>query len=234
MAGVGFGDPTVGAVAGVAVGATVGAVAEEMVGVVARMWSNRQRRVEDFAATLAHEANAPVEAVLQQVADSPRALELLAQTVDAASRAADDWKIDALARVFAHSIQNDGAAVDDGLLLIDALRQLEVPHLRLLRILGTTRVDTARTDGGTTYPFRMPLLRASQIVGLDPGLDGALEALAAKLVTLGMAVRHEVDDSKRVLPNADRHRHAWSLTRFGFDCAVYLVGRGERARHGTL
>ncbi|MDQ7907640.1 hypothetical protein RB614_24260 [Phytohabitans sp. ZYX-F-186] len=182
MAGIGFGDPAVAAL-GVPAGAAVGAVAEEMVDVVHRLFSSRRANVERFAATVADEAGAPLEDLLR--AASPRALEFLAQTVGAASQAVDDWKVDVLAAVWAQSIDDD-AAVDDGLLGVDALRQLEVSHLRLLRILETVRYAVGWGPASQANPERKVLPRLF-IVRQDPGLDRAFDVLAGKLVSLGMA-----------------------------------------------
>ena len=73
--------------------------------------------------------------LLQEAAGDPRTLEMLARCVEAAARSLDEEKIDLLARIFV-SGERDTAKVDEASILVEAVRQLEAPHLRLLSILA--------------------------------------------------------------------------------------------------
>jgi len=174
LARIGLGDPAMAQPAG----AMVGAVAEEMVDVVHRMSLSRRANVERFAETVADEAGVPLEELLG--AASPRAPEFLAWTVTAASQAVDDWKVDVLAAVWAKS------TIDDSLLVVDALRRLDVSHLRLLQIREPVCYPGWRPSSQAN-PERKVLPMVS-IIREDAGLERAVDVLAGELVSLGMAL----------------------------------------------
>lgn len=161
--------------------------------------------------------------------DDPGKRELLARCVEAASRSFDDWKIDVLAQVFVAAAE-DGAKVEQGTLLVDALRQIDGLHARLLRILarpGPKKLPASGTPDGalglgalaTGGPDVWPV---EEILAEDPDLRGAFDYLVGRLTQLGMIY----DEAPARYGGG---RGDWRLTDFGRACATYLMQRAQGA-----
>ena len=132
-----------------------------------------------------------MQELLEEAAADPWTLEMLARSVEAAARSLDDEKIDLLARIFVSGIR-DSAKVDEAIILIEALRQVEAPHLRLLTVLakpGPHFVPARPTEDRPRTPAnmaRIPAWRVEDIFAEDLGLRGAFDALVARLNSLGL------------------------------------------------
>lgn len=119
IAGVPIGEST-------ALGALAGSLTEEGVVLVGQLRRDRAERVARFAETATEEAGCTLDELLADAAEHPVKLELLAQAVERASRALAEEKVDLLARMVAHGTR-DNAKIDQTLIMMDGVRQLELP-----------------------------------------------------------------------------------------------------------
>ncbi len=203
MVGMPIGEST-------AFGALVGSAIEEA---FSQFYRNRAKRVARFAETAAREAGCTIDELLADAAAYPEKLELLVQTAEAASRALADEKVDLLARIIAQGIR-DNAKVDETLIIADAVRTLEMPHLRLLALLAQRPKVTP--DG--IVPCRWDM---TEVVKELPDFGAALNGVAAKLESLALSHLTVVDPGTG--------RAAWlQLTSFGFECAQYMSDRSSQ------
>ncbi|MEV5769129.1 hypothetical protein AB0L34_31865 [Micromonospora sp. NPDC052213] len=209
--------PTAGSIVGASVGSFVGSAAEETVNLLVPLWRRRAENVSRFVSTVEDEAAIRAEELLTELAQEPRLLELFAQTAEAAARALDDWKIDTLARVFARGAW-ESTDIDGTQVVVDIVRQLERPHLRLMELLArpNPKLSGAQTNGVPT-PDRWPV---KDIYAEDAGLVGALDALVSRLQSLGIAYDAAVGAFVG-------YETTWALTSFGKQCASYLSRRGS-------
>ncbi|HEY2674939.1 MAG TPA: hypothetical protein VGJ07_31805 [Rugosimonospora sp.] len=175
-AGVATGNPDL-AIAAVPGGALAGALADEGVALVRRAWQDRSDRVGRFASTAAKEAGVPIEELIGQTTEDPRLRELMARTVESAAGAFDTTKVEILARAFVRGAK-DGAAIDEMLLLVEILRGLEVPHIRLLAAVW--RQGPGAT-GNQSRPVGDGTLLDNNIANSDPALAPVVIPLRRKL-----------------------------------------------------
>lgn len=226
MAGVALGEPALTA-AGVPVGAVAGSVTEETLSAVGSLLQQRRDRIQRFADEAEASSGAPMEQLLVEARADPRTLEMLARSVEAASHSLDDEKIDLLARIFVSAVR-DHAKVDEAIILIEALRQLEAPHLRLLAVLsepGPHLIPGRATGERPRTPenmARIPVWRVEDILTQDPGLMGTFDALVARLNALGLVY----DEGSGRLD----YEPLWFLTLLGRECVQYLGERGRKLR----
>ncbi len=133
------------------------------------LWQQRRDRIQRFADTAQTTTGTRMEVLLQEAAANPRSLEMLARSVEAAARCLDDEKIDLLARIFVSGMR-DSAKVDEAIILMEALRQLEPPHLRLMTVLakpGPQLVPGRATEDRSRTPenmARIPTWRVEDIL----------------------------------------------------------------------
>lgn len=224
LAGIAAGAPPgAGTAVGVAVGAATGSAAEELVDISRALWFDRTEKAARFADAAESAAGADLADLLTAAAQDPDTLELLAHTVEAATRSLDGWKIDTLACAYVAGAR-DGA-VNDALIVIDTIRQLELPHLRLLAVLSREnwhegyRAFADLTPGSTTLQMWTP----AEILLEDDGLTGGIEALTGKLTTLGLIYDAGIG-------RYGEHQATYALTDFGRQVAGYLAERGEALR----
>lgn len=125
---------------------------------------------------------------------------------------------------------DDHAKVDEGIILIEALRQLEAPHLRVLTVLsepGPHHVPGRATEERPRTPenmARIQVWRVGDILNQDPGLTGTFDALVARLNSLGLVY----DEGSGRLD----YQPLWFLTSLGRDCVQFLGERGRGLRDG--
>jgi hypothetical protein len=72
-----------------------------------------------------------METLMEQPLNSPKPRELLHRAVESASSSVENVKIEMLARAFVRGAKDD-AVVDEMLMLAAPLREVEVPHVRLM------------------------------------------------------------------------------------------------------
>jgi hypothetical protein len=182
-------------------GAFAGALTAEGATLVRRAWSDRGDRVRRFAEAAAKEAGIPVDAVPTLAADET-VRQLLGVTVQAASEAHGEWKLQMLAKAFVRGAE-DPAKVDEIVLLVDVLKDVEVADVRMLAAIHR------QTILATPEPRSQATTRA--IVREDPGLDGVALPIGRRL--------HRFD-----LIRDPGEGPTWSLTLLG----TYCVGRLQR------
>jgi len=173
LIGIGVGmPPGAGSAVGASAGAFVGSGAEELINLATPLWERRARNVDRMVRTAEHEAQIPALNLLREASRDPRLVELLAQAAETAARSFDDWKIDTLARVFVHGARGE-EHVDGAQIVLDVVRQLERPHLRLMELLLSPNPNWnyPTSDDDTAATHRWP---TGDIIQVDPGLDKAL------------------------------------------------------------
>lgn len=221
LAGLAAGAPPgAGTAVGVIVGAAAGSASEELVDVSRALWFERTERVARFADAAETAAGADLADLIDDAAQDPRKLELLALAVEAAARSLDGEKIDTLARAYVAGTK-DAPAIELAPIVIDTVRQLELKHLRLLRILAGENWHEgyrAFADMRAGSPA-LRMWTAAEILLEDDGLSAVVDAVALKLQSLGL-----VKDAGQG-PGAD----AWMLTELGRLCAGYLGDTGANA-----
>jgi hypothetical protein len=121
----------------------VAAIGSQLVAPVLKMtlaldkdsWERRGQRGARAVAIAANEAGYEWEEFSQRVRSSDARSELCARVLDAAAHTVDlETKVDALGRVLAMGIRDD-AKFDEAVMLADALRDLESPHVRVLEVI---------------------------------------------------------------------------------------------------
>jgi len=203
MVGIPIGEST-------ALGALAGSLTEEVVGQLHR---DRAERVARFGEIAAAEAGCTLDELLREAAAYPEKLELLAQAVEGASRALSEEQVDLLARMIAHGVRDD-TRVDEILIMMDGVRTLQMPHLRLLALLAQRPKVTA----SGVVPCRWDMC---EVVKELPSLGVALNGVAAKLESLALARLSVVEPGTGTV--------AWlQLTPFGVECAKFLTHRSLR------
>jgi hypothetical protein len=224
IAGTALGEPVAFGVASVPAGAAANWLSEDMAGYVASLYQQRRQRLHRFAGESESVSGTPLEDLLREARSDPRVLEMLARCVEAASRSLDDEKIDLLARIYVSGAR-DSARVDEAIILVEALRPLEAPHLRLLTVLakpGPHLVPGRPTEERPRTPENMARVatwRVEDILRVDPGLSGVFDALVARLNSLGLVY----DEGSGRLG----YEPLWFLTQLGWTCVQYLGGRGS-------
>jgi hypothetical protein len=207
--GVAHGVPDA-AVAAVPTGAFAGAVTEQGVSLIRRLWNDRFARVVRFSETVAAISGSVIEEILQEAQADPEKLELLADAVAAAARSRDASKIDLLARIFVSGLRDD-AKVDESVVLIAALSQLEAVHIRVLAVVAQFNPFAK----WTANLFKGALNRdkiAKQLPELTPILDGLL----AKLQAVGLVYQDMAGEFGR---------GEWMITQFGAGAVGFLADR---------
>ncbi|WP_412538507.1 hypothetical protein R8Z50_21950 [Longispora sp. K20-0274] len=177
------------------------AYVEEGIDFVDSFFEERRRRIMLYTETADNLASGNTLVVFNAAARNPKLLEVLGRTVETASRSLDDPKIQALAGIYVRCAQ-DGARVDEALIMTDLLRDLEVPHLRLLRVLDGT--PSPYTFPGTSN--KVALWVRATILDRDPGLEPALDVLIGRITALGLM---------REDPENEADEPIWVLTEFG-------------------
>lgn len=229
LAGVATGQPVM-AVAAVLAGALAGSLTEEAVGLVASVWRDRQERIQDFARAAEDEADRSIEDLLAEAMKDAKVRELLARSVETAARSLDDWKIDLLAATFVGGLRDD-ALVDDVLLLVEAIRQLETPHMRVLTVLAKERplaIAPPTADVASRLECRGPTV--------DRGRSGSVRTCYVKTKVWRAASTHwprsckDSDSSSSTVPGVSRYETYYELSRLGRGCVNYLVERERSVR----
>jgi hypothetical protein len=149
---------------------------------IPRKWSNAGAVLDVAAVTAERSAEQLVDDAL---ADPKRTL-LLAAAIDAATRTAMREKLAALGRAVAAGITaTDDAEVDLEALVIAALHDIEIPHVEIVRMLGTE--DTYGDRDRPHIPHAWSLY---EIEKRQPRMGAALEPVLQTLVRHGLLEVH--------------------------------------------
>lgn len=153
------------------------------------------RRVLELAARrLDRDADAMVD---DAIGDLRRA-QLLGSALQAAAQTVSQQKIGALSRALANGLVGDEARIDEEQLVLDALAEIETPHIRVLVQLGPER-SRSRTSKSNlrsrTAPGRgMSPSSVSSACGMT---EPAARAALSVLQRAGLAARDETADIER-------------------------------------
>jgi hypothetical protein len=182
-------------------GATAGSLTEEGVALVRRAWQDKADRMDRFARSAAEDAGTSVEELIEAALADPRLRALLNRTATAAATALDDEKVDILARAFARAV-DDPAQVDELLVLTNIVRDLDVPHIRVMSLLLTAKDgalkgfrDSLTTEELADRQFRIGI--AASFLVFELSRMGFLQEVGERRWTLtdvGEAVARALDD----------------------------------------
>ena len=211
--------------------------------------SSTETLIEETAANLHQE---PGE-VAARALDSEEGRELFAAALQAAAETLNRRKVRALAKALANGLRDDGAAVDESRLILQAISDLEEPHIKVLERAATISGNDSFTMRHVTDRF---------VPGLSNGSAGSVvatlerqalivtserERQRAEAVTRRRAVEYEQaqrDQAERMravgaesfqspmpLPEARviRPEPAWVITGFGRVCWQYLTREADPA-----
>jgi hypothetical protein len=179
-------------------GAVAGSLTEEGVSLVRRSWTDRSRRVEQFAEAAAKEAQVSIDELVTIAAESAEARRLLGITVESATQAQDDWKIRMLAKVFVRGAA-DPAKVDELAHLTALLRDVDGADARLMAAM----VNLEAMNG--------MLVQGEEIAAHDPGIGRLAVVLHRKLAALELVV------------GKSGPMYGWGLTSVGDFCVQALA-----------
>jgi hypothetical protein len=136
------------------------------------------RLIEDVAA----QVGGP-DQLAAKVLDTDETAELTRRILEAAARTTLEDKLRALGRVLANAL-NGIDTIDDALILADALRDVEAPHIRALALIDNWgKPNPPQTPPMQVTRSGMPI---GQLRGQLRGKDGALEAVTATLERHGL------------------------------------------------
>jgi len=204
-----------------AAGAMAGAVTKETPELLCLMLGDRFRRASTMVETATDLAGLTPEEFVARLARDELHRYLLYRAVQAAGTAIGDAKIRTLAAALVSgAIATDPAAVDEALVVINAVEQIESLHLRVLTRLMTAPADPAVDHYSNVRPWPWT---QQQLYDADPGLGGAFGTVLAKLRSLGM-----VHDYPAGL--IDYAEDRVQLTAFGEMCTTHLHQVGEDNR----
>lgn len=144
-AGVKTVDPSL-VQAAIAAGAAAGAVGEEGIDYVLHAARAKVKRVGRFLAEAVRLSGMSEEEILSAATENEGLHELLDLTAAAAAHTHDEAKIKILAAAFAEGATGDPAVVNEMLVAVEVLRQLEAPHVRLIRVLFAVRSGLPMAD----------------------------------------------------------------------------------------
>jgi hypothetical protein len=135
-----------------------------------------QRRFRHAAGTVVDAAEASgcsVEELLGQAVSDDRRQELLSRALGDAEDTALRDKRRALGRALAAGIEGDDARVDDELLFTRAVADVDVPHIKLLKVLSADQPFPGQLSGGVLHGG----WSLSTVAARHPEFGAALPAL---------------------------------------------------------
>ena len=91
----------------------------------------RFRHAERVVDTASSSLGTDAEGILRAIGDDPELLVLSQEVFEAASRTANQEKVDVLGRIWAHALGDD-AKPDEDTMMLRAVADLETPHVQLL------------------------------------------------------------------------------------------------------
>lgn len=213
--------------AGLAQAATP-AVASAFDVVLERVAASRVDRARRTLSLSAAMTEADEALLVEAMAQHHRSLELLASSLDAASRSTAEMKIAVFARSIANGyLTSDEALVDIELEVVAAFRLLEAAHLRVLLCLAQ---PDARHPG---FGRGMTIDELSHISG--GSMCPTIRPIVATLEQAGLIAQHRELSSGWLPPHRGLLRRTvhgrapmWSVTRFGRRCVARVETEPDR------
>jgi hypothetical protein len=210
--------PSVGAGQAAAYAMTIGPLAEQSVLAVGKFYADYVSRSGRLIEETVKASERPVEELVEVASSDEPHRALTIQATQAAISAIDEAHLRTIAAAFAEGLYaTDAAVVDEARIVLESLAQVSGPHIRLLGVLSQTRrhrfEDGDEVDSENWYK--------EHILEADAGLGNTVEALTAKLVSLGIAVDRSV--------GYPGYQPSWALTQFGKACVRQLHRANRRA-----
>lgn len=174
-------------------------------------WAEKGQRAIDVAAD---HMGVGVDIVLERSLTYEDRLELLARVIESSARSTFEEKIDALGRVLADGLQEDGD-IAEALVLARALEVLDQPHVVVLDHLARNRLPPAelldvRHIG--VAGWQVPVIAEAL-----PDLADVMEPLVATLAGIGL-----LRDNTGVNYASQPGPEAWVITSPGLRCLFLL------------
>jgi hypothetical protein len=211
--------------AAAAIAGLAGPIVEELSFGFRRRATLRSERLQRFFKFSIEDQELTVEELLHELMYDDLKLELLARAVEAAADTISEIRLRLLAQAFVTgALAADRATVDQGILIVEALSQLEAAHFRVLAILRTEApphfdVEGTPIEGEPAAELRRSWSEA-QLAERDPGLAAAISPLVARLNTVGMLHDEGRGRLGNVVP-------MWTLNAFGRACSDELDRLGQ-------
>jgi hypothetical protein len=201
--------------AGNVLGAAAGPLFEELSHSMRQLAARKFARVEQAAEEASREGQCEfAELVRRSLEDDHRAA-LMGAALHAAADAADDQKVRALGRAYARGVlTSDDAKVDEQLRIVTTLAALEPVDVRVVHRMTSHAGWTIRPLESNPY---FPTL-----VNEDPGVSPIIDAVVARLSTLGL-----ISDASSGGVNWDGSGTQWHVTEFGRVCLGALREAGQ-------
>jgi len=168
-AGAGLLGPDAGAAA-TAFTPTMEVALTQVAGVVRR---RRFRHAAETVVDASEASGCSVEELLGQAVSDDRRHELLSRALGVAQDAALRDKRRALGRALAAGIEGDDAQIDDELLFIRAVADVDVPHIKLLKVLSEDQPLKGQLSGSVFHGG----WSLATVAARHPEFGGALPAL---------------------------------------------------------
>lgn len=205
----------IGGASALAVGGPLGVVAGVFVGpaltpifeAITALDQRGLRNVEDVLEQASAQSQLPVEEIAAWAQADDGRLYLLGQVVRSALRTLNQAKVRTFSRLLSEAIIDD-ARLDVSTLIVQALAELEAPHIRVLHAMVHDAAPILPGPPVAEGAWRMKALAVHL-----PHLRGGFLPLMRVLDRNGLA--------QEGLPAAEDDP-AWRLTDFGRDCLAYL------------
>jgi hypothetical protein len=228
--GAAAGGPTAAALTQAAVPIASLAIAKA----VEAVHDRRVQRAQDVLVIAAKETDSEIDDLVERLLADPKRISLLANAVDGASHAIAEEKINLFAKALANgSLMGDDAVLDKEIYIIEIFRQLEMPHIRVLRYLGEAyspdilRPASVRTmmrsrseiqrqipQISTLVPLILNDLQRAHLIDVYP--DSPISSLAS--LRHWIAVNAGRDVMNPLIGDDDK----WLITGFGKECLTRL------------
>jgi hypothetical protein len=168
-AGVGLLGPDAGAAAT----ALTPAMEVALTQVAAVIGQRRFRHAAETVVDASEASGCSVEELLGQAVSDDRRHELLSRALGVAQDAAVRDKRRALGRALAAGIEGDDARIDDEVLFIRAVADVDVPHIKLLKVLSEDQPFPGQPSGSVFHGG----WSLATVAARHPEFGGALPAL---------------------------------------------------------
>jgi hypothetical protein len=169
-------------------------------------------RSQVFVQTVIENSGLDGEGLAARLRDDAGFAALFEAALEAGMRSAHDRKVQLLARVVAQAA-NDTATVDDAELVASTIRELELPHVRALAILGDYKLQNPDASGVAAVLESMAGLRTRQ-PGKASGSSQVLQALMGVSADVADSVSATVEREGLVW-NDPPGFGAWGITDYG-------------------
>ena len=210
---------------GVSFGAAWGSLAEGMTPAAATLWKRQARNLEQLDQECRAAGPFTLDGLIDDAVACPQRLEVLARLISTVAHALDESKIHMLARAYVEYVRigHGDDALHDFAALVEAIGQLERPHMRAMAILSRDPATGLPDPDGAQHRGWSP----DDFAGHDRKISDMLPMLIAKLQAVGF-VEMVPPTSVDGVVTLQTEEHAWRLTESGRVAAQYMLDRGRK------